>query len=380
MRPARQRLSVLSLLCVTGSVCFAADSGGQVQATLTAHADYDSNIYLNSRQVSDEVTTATAEVGYARDNALVATQVTLGANGTVFADHSDQNTLDPYIRGEATYTPSDKTTVTGSARYERSSLANDTLNTRTTSNNLSFNGALQNLFSEKLGYRLTGSYSEDSYQTVGYADVLSYSGGADAVYAYSPKLTMLAGYTHRESWAASRPVGAGSSPSSKDEIIRGGFEGQLLPKVSGTVSAGWVSRSFDVADRSGSSSFYLSSGLKWVPREKTTITIDASQDYGLTAASQSSKTGMVAVAARQVLTSQWSVDGSLALVHATYDGGLNSGLSRSDDSYRVKARLSYAWTSNVSLEGSIGYSNVDSTISVSTYDRVSAGVGITATF
>ena len=381
MLHSRFTIPIFSLVAVAtaGSVAAAELAGGRVESILEAHADYDSNIYLNSQQVSDVVFSGRASVGYLRDVAEVTSDLTVGALGSVLADHSNQNSFDPFVRGGLTFTPSDKTTIAGRASYERASIANEDLNTRTRSNNFAFDGSLQNLFSEKLGYRVTGSYNDSRYLTEGYADVLSYTAGMDGVYMYSPKLTVVAGYDYRESWTENRPSQLGSDPSSHDDRLSVGLEGQLLPKVSGTLNVGWVKRSFDTAARDGSSALYFDTGLKWIPREKTSVTLNASQDYGLTAAAQSSKIGAITLGVRQVLNAQWTVDGSASVSHAAYEGA-DALLSRRDDSYRVKTRATYAWTTNISVEFSVGYANVDSTNSISTYDRVEAGVGLTATF
>ena len=284
------------------------------------------------------------------------------------------------MRGQLAYTPSYKTTVNGGISFQRDTLANDVLNTRTKSNDFNFNGSLQHLFSEKLGYRVLGDYRDDKYLTAGYADVLDYSAGADAVYVYSPKLTVVGGYTHRESWTANRAGTPAGSPASKDDRYSVGFEGELAPKVSGTFSIGVVQRRFDAAGFGGNaSSLFLASGLKWVPLQKTSVSIDASQDFDTTAANQSSKVGSLTIGVTQTLDQNWSVDGSVAYTHSDYTG-LGAANSRVDDNYRIRGRVTYAVTTNVTLDASVGYGKVDSTNAFSTYDRVNAGVGVTASF
>lgn len=353
--------------------------GGQLETRLSARVDYDSNIFLNNSDVSDTVGTAAASVNYARDIALVAEQLSVGATGSMFFDHSRQNSVDPFAHGSLTYTPSDKTVATGSLFYDRSTLANEQLNTRTKSDEIRADGSLQNLFSEKLGYRVIGNYRYSNFLTSGYADVYSYSLGASGVYAYSPKLTSLLGYTHRESWTSGVPGAVGSGPASTDDRFDVGFEGELAPKVSGTFHIGWQQRSFDSAALQDRSALYLSTGLKWIPRQKTTVNIDASRDFDTTAARQSVEMTSLSVGVRQVIDSRWSVDGSVAVSHSKYDGSV-SALDRTDDSYRLKARATYEIATNIELEVALGYGNVDSTNIFSTYERVNAGVGITATF
>jgi len=238
---------------------------------------------------------------------------------------------------------------------------------------------VQNLFSEKLGYRALGSYRDSNYLTTGYADVYSYSLGLSGVYVYSPKLTTLLGFTHRESWNGHASGAVGRNPSSHDERVDVGFEGELAPKISGNFYIGWQQRKFDTSAFQDASSLFLSTGLKWVPMQKTTVSIDGSRDFDTTAALQSAKLTSLTIGVTQVIDDRWSCDGSVAYSHSNFTGSVVIN-NRRDDSYRLKARVTYAVATNIGLEASVGYGNVDSTNSFSTYDRVNAGVGITATF
>lgn len=363
----------------TGNVRGADFGGGTIEAHVSGRVDYDSNIYLNNSDVSDTVMTGTASVHYARDVALVAERLSAGVTGTDFSKYSGQNSIDPFASATLTYTPSDKTVLNGDLSYTRSTLANEALNARTKSDEINASGSMQNLFSEKLGYRVTGSYRDSNYLTSGYADVHSYSLGLSGVYVYSPKLTTLLGYTHRESWNSHTAGLANRNPASKDERVDVGFEGALLPKINGTLHVGWQERNFEANVFDNTSDLFLAAGLKWIPRQKTTVSIDASRDFDVTAARQSVLATTFSVGVTQVLNERWSADASAALTNSKYTGSV-AALNRSDDNYRLKARLSYSITNNVSADAALGYSNVDSTNIFSTYDRVNAGVGITATF
>ncbi len=352
---------------------------GRVDVTLSAREDYDSNIFLTSSHKDDYVTTGTANVSFTCDAAIIASEAAVGLTGMMYAQHSQLNTLDPSVSGNLTFTPTDKTTVYGAASYARVTAPNETVNNITTSDNLHFDGNFQNLFSEKLGYRFTGSYRDDNYNTANYADILSYSAGADAVYIYSPKLTMTAGYTHRESWTSNRPNGS-DDPASRDEIYSVGFEGELAPKTSGTLQVGGEHRSFRQAGLNGKDGVFILSKIKWVPAPKTSVNIDASEDFDTTATAQSSHTASLTLGLTQTLDKDWSLDGSVGYAHAKYTGGYKGLLDRTDDTYRVKGRIVYAIATNVTVDFSAGYSHTDSTFDVSTYNRVIVGVGLTASF
>lgn len=370
--------ALVGLTAAVGPAYAIVSEVGHVETMVSVRGDYDSNIFLNSNNVSDFVTTASAQAKFVRDVALVASEISVGASGAIYGDHTEQKSLDPLVRGNLTYTPSDKTTISGGLSYQRNTIANEALNTRTKSNDFNFQGTVQHLFSEKLGYRVTADYRNNDYISQGYADVLSYSAGANAVYVYSPKLTMIGGYTYRESWNDNRPPGSANA-SSKDSRIAVGFEGELAPKLSGSLNVGVVNRSFKSSKFEDASALYLGARLKWVPAQKTSVAIDASEDFDLTAANQSSKVASFTVGITQIIDQKWSVDGSVALSHSNYYGASGAG-SRTDDNFRIRGRASYAVTTNVSVDVSVGYGNVESTNAFSTYDRVNAGVGLAASF
>lgn len=372
---------VPTALCFAGvlSASYAVELGrGRIESMVSVKADYDSNIFLNENEVEDFIFSGSGTVSYIRDVALVSTELAGGARASLFADHSEQDSFDPFANGYLVFTPSEKTTVKGRASYERMTTANEALNDLVESDDITLDGSLQSLFSEKLGYRISGGYRLNDYKNAGYADVFSYSAGLDGVYIYSPKLTMLAGYNYRESWTDNRVLGAGD-PSSEDSRFSVGLEGELAPKVSGHLSVGIVERNFDSGAYDDSSGLFASSGLKWIVSPKTTATITVLQDFDTTAANQSSKNSSLLLGLTQVLNDRWTLDGTVGYTHAKYEGALNLN-NRTDDIYRAKVRANYAFASNMMLEFSLGYSDSDSTNPFSTYDRVVTGVGLNATF
>jgi len=357
---------------------------GRIETTLGVRTDYDSNIYLNNTQQDDMTATANAAARYVHDVGLISAEATLNVSAVKFFDNTDEDSVDPSLTGQATYTPSDKTTLTGSAAYSRQTVANEAVNGRTKSDNLVLSGSLQNLFSEKLGYRVTGGFDGGSYLTTGYADVMSYNAGVSAVYVYSPKLTTTTGFNYRESWTDNRVAGSGD-PSNKDYRYTIGFEGELAPKLSGTLDLGVVKNSFNSSQFDSSSAMFVGTGLKWVAAQKTTVSLNGSHDFGLTAANQASKVGSVSLGVTHVLNPKWTLDGGVSYAHASYQG-LNKDFDRKDDIVRFRGRVSYALASNVNVDLSAGYadaqaSSADANVEAyATYHRVNVGVGITATF
>lgn len=369
---------------------------GRIETTLNAHEDYDSNIFLNSGQEDDYVSSASVKAKLARDSALLKSHVSVGATANLYKTHTELNSFDPAVEGGFDY-DADKTIVTGLASFQRTSIANQDVNARVSSNNLNLSGTFQNLFSEKLGYRITANYSNSANLTTPalnnfngqdltdeFVDTYSYSGGLDAVYVYSPKLTVTFGYTHRESWTRNRNPNGGN-PSSKDDRVAVGFEGDLAPKLTGTLRVGAERRKFRFSGFDDGSLLFVSSSLKWVPAEKTSVSLNLSQDFDTTAANQSVKMGSVSVLIAQTLTSQWGADAQVGYSHGNYQGFVSRHNTpfpgaRTDNNWRVKGRVTYAIDTNVTLEASLGYGKVDSTIEFSSYNRTEIGVGLNASF
>lgn len=382
-------LSALGCILASSPVVRAAGielGRGRVETSLSARADYDSNIFLNNGQTDDFTATANARARYIHDVGILSAEAAIDVTAVKYTDHTSQDTIDPSFTGNLTYRPSDKTTATADASVARNTMANEAVNDRTKSTDTSLNFTFQNLFSEKLGFRVLGGTSLGNYLTTGYVDIANYNVGAKAVYAYSPKLTSTAGIDYRESWTRNRQPGQ-IDPSSKDYRYTIGFEGELAPKVSGVLELGAVQRKFNTAGVDGSTAAFLSMGLKWIAAQKTSVSLNGSEDFGLTAANQSSKVTSFSLGVTQVLDPKWTVDAGISYAHSAYQSFTNSGdFDRTDDIYRIRGRISYAMATNVALDLSAGYANADSSAPVSavaqsaTYDRVNVGVGVTVSF
>ena len=371
------------LVAVTSIASAAVEIGhGRIESSVAANASYDSNIFANSSEVSDGIYTLTPEVHYIRDQGIFTTDLGLGVNVVRFGDHTSQDSEDPYFSGHIAYSPSGKTLLTSDVGIKRTSQADDTLNNRVTSNNYSYNGLFQYLFSEKLGYRLTANYNLSNYLTSGYSDVATYTVGVDGVYVYSPKLTGVAGFSYGQSKTTDRSIGHGD-PASQDFRYSAGLEGEIAPKVTGTVRAGLVDRQFDNSGFKDSTGIFLASGLKWAATKKTTFSLDASNDFGTTAGDQSSKNFNLTLGIQQTLTEKLSLDGNVAYDHGNYTSsgsGVFAVPGRTDDSESGRVRLAYSFTSMWSADVSVGYRHTDSTLATSTYNRFTGGLGVTARF
>jgi hypothetical protein len=370
----------LFVACVAAvSAASAAEIGrSRVVSSAAVRVDYDSNIFLNASEVSDTILNLNIGSRLVHDASVVTTEVGVTAQGLIFADHNDENTFDPGIDGRIGYVPSDKTSFTAAASYRRSSQAVESLNDRAVSHDLSLNSVFEHLTTEKFGLRIRGSYLGQDFRTRGYSDVYNARYGADAIYVYSPKLKTFVGAAWGDSWTKNRAPGR-RNPGGSEARYTVGFEGEVSPKITGDLRLGVVQRDFSVAGRGDESALFLESALRWAAAEKTLWTLNLGQDLGVSAADQASKNFSSSLVLTQALAEKINLEASVGYSRANYNAFGGAG-TRTDKSTSYRLRLNYTLTEDVTADASIGYRNNDSTLTVSRYDQLNLGAGITVRF
>lgn len=377
-------LSLLALLTVTTSVtvtpAFAIGTigRGRLVGNANLRADYDSNIFVNSSKTEDYVTTLAGELRYLHESGIISFESGVGAQVLLFADHPDQKAFDPVFDGKIGYVPSSKTDMRGGFSFRQNSIANETVNDRTKSDDLALDGAIMHLTTEKLGVRLVGSYAQSAYHTAGYSDVMNYSAGVFAVEQYSPKLKLLAGVTTLEWWTTDLAPGQ-RSVSTQDLRYSVGAEGELAPKVTSNIQVGWLKRDFDSPGFSGTDAAYVSAQVSWLASEKRTWGLMLSENLTVTAAGQSLKSASASLSLSQTISEKLALDLSAGADRSSYVSFSGIG-SRTDNGAIFRARINYALKDYVALDASAGYRTNHSAVAVSDYSRLNLGGGVTVRF
>lgn len=360
---------IAALAAVPSGWSFVALGHGRLVGNVTLRADYDSNIFVSSTEVDDLIGTATGEVRYVRQAGIVTFEAATGLSAIGFVDNSDQNGVEPFVEVRAGYNPSDKTIGRATLSYRRVSMANETVNDRTKSNDFLFDGSIEHLTTEKLGFRFTGNYQHISSLTTGYSDTERGNVGLHAVHLYSPKLKLLGGITAGS--AESGGTSGRAQIDGSDVRYSVGAEGEFAPKVTGEVNVGYTHRDLDRLGDTGT--LYLMSRVSWQAAEKTLLSLVGSRDFGVSAADQSFISTRFAVELTQRFSEKMIFDGSLGLDSARYTGGAGP---RDDDGVVVRGRVTYVLRDDTSLEMSAGYRDNDSTELRANYDRVNVGAAV----
>ena len=135
--------------------------------------------------------------------------------------------------------------------------------------------------SPKFGVSTELSYAFRDYQVLSsqgipYSNIETWNLGASAYYIYSPKLDIFLRYEHT----------INDSPEDESDLIQNsvdsfflGAEGELTPKLTGTVSFGYGMRNYENTEIGSENSLLFNAGLNWAWREKTRIALNVNRSF-----------------------------------------------------------------------------------------------------
>jgi len=347
---------------------------GNLVANASLVSSYDTNIFGNSSEVDDFNATFSPGLSYLRDAGNLSVSIESGVSAVSFADSSSQDSVDPFLNTTLNLDRAEKGSATVSLGYTRSTEANNLLLARTQSDEYRSSGRVNYFYSEKTGIRVDANFRRSEYNTFGYNSISSYGLGGGLIYRYSSKLTASATYDFSPEKAINL-AGPLSDPSSKNHRFAFGLEGQLAPKLNGSVSLGYAYRSFDLGGSDDTA--LLGVDLLWNPVEKSSFTLSASNNFDTTAGAESARILDVSLGGRQALTEKLVLGGSLGYQHSQIDQKPGP-VSRSDDAYLLGVSLSYALNDNWSTNAGITHRLNKSSLALGDYVRtvVSAGVNL----
>ncbi len=375
-----------SLLALTASAALAIAAGsaqaevallgGELFASGAVRAEYDSNIYANSTEIDDVLFRLTPGVAWVRDAGLIRAEATGGVEFQQFCDNNEENSDNPFGTLDLTWArEGGKSDGRFSAALRRLSYANAFVNERTRVDNLSVGGAVGHFVTEKLGYRVKADYLDQDYLTSGYSAVRKVSAGAEGRYQYSPKLEALVGYTFRDSTTRHRSGRA--SINSTDHRFLAGFDGELLPKVTGRLAAGVVTRNFSASNLASETGLLLETGLDWAPDDDTTVAFFARRDFDTSPVDQTVRSLELGFDVARKLSEKLTLSAGLSYEHGAYVGG---AMGRTDDVFAMRARADYRITELIGAALDVSYRDTDSTMAISDCAKTVVGASIAARF
>lgn len=369
--------AIVGLAAAPAAFGFAEIARGTLTADARFSGEYDSNIFANSSEEGDYSFIFMPSLSYTRNVGQISTAIQVGVKAISFQDTSDQDSIDPSVNATFTYDRAEKGSISQTLSYLRSSDANDTLNTRTESDEWRAVTRVDYYYSEKTGVRLNAGYRLSDYRSTGYNDVTSYNVGGGLLYRYSPKLVASATYDFSPEEATNLGAAPTSDPSSKNHRVQLGLEGELAAKLTGNVGLGVVHREFDIGG--SDDAFLLSAAVSWAAAEKTNLTLAASNNFDTTPGAESAKNFNVNLALRQTMTEKLTLGATLGYLHSQLNQQPGP-VERTDNAYITGVNGSYRLSDMISLSASLSYRINDSTLALAEYERFIANLSVNFSF
>jgi hypothetical protein len=363
--------------CASALVEFAR---GNLIASANLTEEFDSNVFGNNTELSDSITTFSPALNFSRKAGLISANLGAGINIVRFKDFDTQDSENPFFNFGINYDNPARLNLKYNGSYNRISTASDAALDRTESDQFTLGVVLNYAHSDKLSTRAGVNYRSSFDKTSNsnaFADTASYAFTAGSVYKYSPKLSGALAYTFRPSTATRVATNANLNPDAQDHQVAFSLEGELAPKVTGVTSVGYTLREFKAGGSEDAITFGV--GTTWAAAQKTSVTLNASQDFSTTETAESITGLNIRLGLNQQLLAKLSAN--LYADYATVDYSTPGQLtSRSDDNLTYTAGLIYAF--NEFLSSKLGYSYRDnnSNIATASYTRAIVTVGFTARY
>lgn len=364
------------LVTVTSSYGFTKIGRGTLTATAQLGFEYDTNIFGNSGAVSDYSGIFTPGLNYSRTVGIISTTAELGVRSIAFTDTSGQDSLDPYLSMNFRMDRDVKGSVSAGFRYARTTQANEFLLTRTESDEFRGNARIDYYYSEKTGLRLNSLFRLSEFSTTGFNNVESYTVGTGLLYRYSAKLVANLSYDYSPEKATELATTL-SDPSSDNHNVSLGLEGELRPKLNGSVSVGVAYRDFTIGG--SDQTVLLASRVSWTASEKTSWTLTASNNFDTSPGAESIRSFNASFGVRHALNEKMSLTGSVGYQETKLDQKPGP-VSRSDEALLLGTGVTYRINDNFNANAGVTHRINDSTLQLANYKRTVLSVGLNATF
>jgi opacity protein-like surface antigen len=330
---------------------------------------HDSNISSSSGGGGDFLTTSTFSIEYARRAGYIGVNASIAWNLGQFGSNTAQNFSNPSMNLELVKS-SGRTTGSFTLSAARESRADTVINARTDS--WTYDAGLNWKYPVIDRYSLSGNfnYGMTSYQnaTPGVYNLTNYGASVDLFYVYTSERDLFTGYAIHFSDSA-------AGTQTIDHSFTAGVSGRILPKLNGTVRAGYEIRQ-DSSSKQTYDSWTATSAVTWNMNKKVTFTGTLSKAFSTTATNATIDSLSANLDMQYSLTGRWSIftgigGGENDFLNGpfsgrvdyffTWDAGVNYNLND-----HFKASLTYSYYQSWSNRASGNYSRDTITLNLST--------------
>jgi len=354
--------------------------GGFVSTLETGiSAGYDTNIQNNRNGRSDFTYSGNIDLSIRRDRSDANWELNLGTDLLRFDSQNRENSND--FRGELRVFSTEpkfasRIQLDGAINWNRVSEADPILGTRFQRDEFNVDGNL--LFSPNRLYSLSlnGGYRwEDPRQqnpgTEGLiSDLTSWSSGLTGFYRHSEKIAFTASVTFSDTSGDARFNRFQSGNSTLSYSL--GVDGEITPKISGSLSGGVQSRNSDLSRQTETTPF-LSASLAWDINSLTSVDLNGSSQFGTTLGDQLSREKSVSLQLNRRLNNRHRVSAGLEWLKSELSF---QNQNRTNKVLSASLSTTYNLNDSISVNGRFSWTDQSSNDTFFSFDRQFIEVGI----
>lgn len=343
----------------------------QVFIVGTVSYSWDSNIFVSSTGVSDSIYLASVGMEYQRRAGMIGVNANAYLDITHFAQHPGQDSKDPRAHLELT---KDSGRTTGSLTLDvaRQNRADAVANLRVITWNYSAGLNLKYPVIDR--YSLAGAFNYAHTMYVGnpqLVDLSTYTLDSNLFYTLDSAHDLIASYRLRYSQTSAKTA-------YYDHAFMAGLSGRILPKLSGTVRAGYQFRVPTRRGDQGYSDYTITAQTTWNISKRMSADMSVSKDFNISSTDISLDTTSVNLDGQYALTSHLTILAGLG-------GGTNrflgrTGNGRVDRFFTWHAGVNYVFNTHLQASMSYTYLRNWSNVAFSSFERNGIDLSLAAKF
>ena len=363
----------LGLMATRGYSLWSSSPGrDELHVDLKAHFGWDSNLYSSADGPSDTLLTTSVSADYARKAGLIGVDATIGVEAGHFGKFSSDDYINPRAFLEFTK-GTGRTTGSLTGSIARNSEGDVAANVRAES--WDYDTALKARYPVIDRYSVTGStgYTLKEYiNSPVLVDLETFHASSDLLYAINSQRDLFAGYRMRISDSKLDTV-------SRDHAFTIGVSGKILPKLTGTLRAGWQTRSTSgLFPKENDSGVTASAATTWMINPRASLTAQATKDYATTSTDIGTDSSAATLDLKMAATTRWSLNIGLGYGLVEFLGA--RGDEREDTYLTATGAATYQLRERLGLSLVYSYLNNWSTLALADHSRHSITAGVSSRF
>ncbi|HTQ29748.1 MAG TPA: outer membrane beta-barrel protein [Opitutaceae bacterium] len=347
------------------------DGHDQLFVTGNAGMVFDSNIFANSSAHSDTIYSGGAGLEYKRHAGIISADASAGLSTSRFDKFSSEDFSDPHFQGEFSAND-ERASADLTLQAARQSQADILAGVRALS--WTYDAGFNTRYRVNDRYSIAGNldYNRQDYiHTPTLVDLTGYSAGANLFYSINSARDFFAGYNFRLQETS-------RNRSFDEHTFNVGLDGKILPKLNGTVSAGYALLEPHGSSDHSTGSLTESVALTWNLSRRVKVTGDLSQYFSATSTNSSVDTTNASLIGTFAMNAKLSFNAGINGGHTRFLG--TSGGGRRDTDFGWNAGVDYSITDNLKVSTSYTYYENWSTLSFSDFIRHTLSVTVSVRF